>query len=268
MCFHDQNGRARCATGKPGPRHNIRKILISSGFRMPTIRTILRHAVFYFATTIFLALLSFQTYAATNRADIDELPTLKEGDIIFQTNLAPQSIATMLASDTLYTHVGIIHLVPHGQPVVIEVGPVRETPLKGFMARGVGSWVSIRRIKDLSSGDAEKAIAWARQQFGKPYDLFFLNRHDRFYCSQLVEDAFKDGAGISLGKYEKIGELKKSSAMDKVIESRWQMYPLCHGDKSMTYDKCYRIIMAQDIITPASIARDPRMEGVYSNYPF
>ncbi len=226
----------------------------------------LRHALFYFVSALFAALLGFETYAVAHQPDISKLPPLQNGDLVFQTNPNMQSLAVMLASDTLYTHVGIIRMTEKG-PVVVEVGPVRETPLQAFIDRGVGRWISIRRIQDLKPDEAAKALAWAKKQYGKPYDFFFLKGTDRFYCSELVADAYTDGAGISLGKWEKISDLKKSAAMDKVIESRWREYPLCKGDVSMTYDKCYGIIMKQELVTPASLARDPRVHSVWSNYP-
>jgi hypothetical protein len=230
------------------------------------MRAFIRHTLFGLTALLFLVFLGFEAYAVIHKPDVAKLPALNDGDLIFQTNPDTQSLAVMLASDTLLTHVGIIRNTDHGT-VVVEVGPVRETALQAFIDRGVGRWVSIRRIKDLKPDDAANALAWAKKQYGKPYDFFFLKGTDQFYCSELVEDAYHDGAGISLGKWEKIGDLKKSAAMDEIISARWHDYPLCKGDASMTYEKCYQIIMRQELVTPASLARDPQTRSIWSNYP-
>lgn len=233
----------------------------------PCLRIFLRHFVFIIVSALFLLLLGFEAAVAVSEPDVGKLPPLRDGDLVFQTTLDFQSMATMLASNTLYTHVGMIKTRNHGLPVVVEVGPVRETPLQQFIDRGVGQRLTIARIKDVSPGQVSKALAWAKRQYGKPYDLFFMPDTKSFYCSELVADSFKEGAGITLGKYQKVGALTHSAAMDKVIEERWPLYPLCKGDKTMTYDKCYKIIMQQELITPASIADDPRVVPIWSNYP-
>ncbi|MCC7035750.1 MAG: peptidoglycan peptidase [Alphaproteobacteria bacterium] len=191
---------------------------------------------------------------------------IRNGDIILQTILGTQGMAIIAASSSPYTHMGFIK-TGGKEPVVVEaVGPVKETPLTQWISRGVGQRITILRLKGITPEIARKAAATAKKHYGKPYDFYFLPDKKSFYCSELVREAYA-GAGVTLGKLQKVGELTKSSAMDTIIEQRWKYYPPCQGITGITMEKCRRIIMEQELVTPASIARDPQLEPVFSNYP-
>lgn len=191
---------------------------------------------------------------------------IRDGDLVFQTILGTQGYAIMLASDSPYSHMGFVH-VKNGNALVVEaIGPVKETPLAEWVARGVGHRVTVMRIKNLPKDAAQKAYARAKKDFGRPYDFYFYKGDDAVYCSELARLSFS-AAGITLGRMQKVGDLKSSPAMEEVIKERWQNYPLCKDVKDMTFDKCHAIIMEQELVTPASIAADPQVEKVYSNYP-
>lgn len=55
-------------------------------------------------------------------------------------------------------------------------------------------------------------------------------------------------------------------AVQNLFEKRWQKHPLC---KSIVKDakSCWKIVLEQELITPLSIAKDPDMTKIYSNYP-
>lgn len=191
---------------------------------------------------------------------------IKDGDIILQTILGTQGMAIIAASSSPYTHMGFIKTSGKNPVVVEAVGPVKETPLTQWIARGVGQRITILRLKDMTPEMAKKVAAAARKHYGKPYDFYFLPDKKSFYCSELVREAYL-GAGVTLGKPQKVGELTKSAAMDTIIEQRWKYYPPCQGIDGITMEKCRKIIMEQVLVTPASIARDPQLEPVFSNYP-
>jgi len=202
---------------------------------------------------------------ALTRPNPDTL-ALQDGDLVFQTEFDTQGMAVIAASGSPYTHMGIIKLRQGGTVVVEAIGPVTETPLKQWIARGYGRRLAVMRVKNLPPNAAQKVFARAKKEYGKPYDIYFLSNHDAIYCSELVRLSF-EGANITLGKVQKVEELMSSPAMDKLIEQRWQRYPLCKGVKDMTAEKCRGIIMQQELVTPGSIANDPRVELIYSNYP-
>ncbi len=191
---------------------------------------------------------------------------LKDGDIILQTILGTQGVAIIAASSSPYTHMGFIK-TGGGEPVVVEASArVQEKPLSQWISRGMGQRITILRLKGITPEVAKNVATAARKHYGKPYDVYFLPDKKSFYCSELVREAYL-GAGVTLGKLQKVGELTSSSAMDTIIEQRWQYYPPCAAKPGITLEKCRKIIMDQPLVTPASIARDPQLETVFTNYP-
>lgn len=198
----------------------------------------------------------------------DELPPLKTGDIIFQNTVTSASDAIMLASGTLYTHVGIVEIDKAGRPNVIEaVGPVQVVSLNTWKRKGTGNRITIKRIKGLDEADAKQALARARRYLGRPYDHYFYESRDQIYCSELVYAAFKEGAGITVGREETVRDLKiDTDAAQKLIQQRWKSHPLCKAKRAKTFKACYALILDQTLVTPASIARDAQVETIYTSF--
>jgi len=202
-------------------------------------------------------------------ADVESLPPLQTGDIVFQTAGSGQALAIMLASASPFSHVGIVLIDSAGKPVVWEaVGPVKETPLAEWIAQGRGGRLQVMRFaKPLSQEAWQKVFDWIKKQRGKPYDIYFTDDDDRFYCSELVHDALKAALGITLGKPQPVASLNLDNApVRKLIAARWQNYPLCQGGKAQDFKICFEIIKAQNLITPAALAADARLQTVYTNY--
>jgi hypothetical protein len=103
--------------------------------------------------------------------------------------------------------------------------------------------------------------------YGQPYNKFFAFEDKGIYCSELPYLAYKE-AGISIGTLQKIGELHVDNmAVRKLIEQRWRDYPACKTQQ-MDFDECRRHVLDQELVTPRSIAKDPQLKEIYSNYPF
>jgi hypothetical protein len=223
-----------------------------------------------FAAFVFVCLLgvaALYSYLQHNKATVGKLPSLKNGDLVFQTQRSSQDLAIMYATGSLYSHMGIIKIPPDGEPHVIEaVGPVREVTLSRWIRQGIAGQLTIKRIRNLDPAIADKMISQAGKLFGKPYDIFFTFGDDKIYCSELIYDLLK-GTGISLGKVQKVSELNMGNfAVEKLIEKRWQSYPPCKNLPNKNLEECKKVIMNQTLITPKSIAEDPKLETIYSNY--
>ena len=52
--------------------------------------------------------------------------------------------------------------------------------------------VAILRIKKLPKREVSKAIKFAKNQIGKPYDFSFSSHDKRFYCSELVAACYEN----------------------------------------------------------------------------
>lgn len=228
----------------------------------------LRRAIFVCVGVFLLISILVQASFFITRPDLRKMPTLKDGDIVFQTSDSNQSLAIILASKSLYSHVGLVRFDANKSPIVIEAAHiVKETPLHEWMARGIGQRVLIKRIPDLTERQLQGALSWAKRQEGKPYDFYFLPSYDAFYCSELTQGAFEEGSSITLGKMEVIGNLHLDSRpVRALIEKRWKNYPPCRDTKISDFDSCLDVIKKQTLITPASIAADARLNTVYSNY--
>lgn len=209
-----------------------------------------------------LAILNFTTASAK------DLPPLKTGDIIFQTSQSSQSLAILMASGSAYSHMGIIEIDENNQAFVEEAtGPVKSTPLDQWIKHGTGNRITIKRMNDLQPEKATAVLKAAHTYDGLPYDIFFLSTKDAIYCSELVQLAFKEGAGIDLGKFEKVKSLNFDNfAARKLIQKRWRKDPLCQPAENETFESCFNKILEQDLITPASISADSKLQTVYSNY--
>lgn len=199
------------------------------------------------------------------RVTAQDLPPLRNGDLVFQESGNSQSKAIALASRSLYTHTGMIEIGADGRPQVIEAGSqVRTTPLEDWIKRGTAGRITIKRVQALSEEDAKKAVAAAHT-----YDFYFHDDKETIYCSELVHRAFAEGPGFAIGKVEHVRDLNiDNAAVRSIIEARWQRHPLCANKAANDFDSCYKIILDQTLVTPAAIARDPKLDLVFSNFSF
>ena len=198
------------------------------------------------------------------QARADNLPRLRQGDLVFQHSMSPQSEAIRLASGSTYTHMGIVSLAPAG-PVVIEAADVvRQTPLKAFLARGTKGRFAVYRVRGIDEAKADAAVAAARGYLGRPYDLYFRLDPGAIYCSELPYDAFRS-VGISLGRVERFGNLSvRAPAVKALFARRWASHPDCQGT-AHDAAACWALIQDQGIVTPVSIARDSQVERIGGN---
>jgi len=197
-----------------------------------------------------------------------DLPALKDGDIVFQISGSGQNLAIMAASRSMYSHAGLIEIGAGGQVFVVEaVGPVQTVPLADWIEKGEGGRITVKRMTGLTAAEAKAVLQAAHAYDGKPYDMFFLPGSDAIYCSELVYDAFRDGPNISIGEMQKVRDLAFDNfASRRLIEKRWKKHPLCQKPETANFEACYNVILNQSLVTPASIARDQKLELVFSNF--
>jgi hypothetical protein len=198
----------------------------------------------------------------------ENLPELKRGDVIFQNSRSAQSLAILLATDSPFTHVGILDFDDIGSPVVLEaVKTTRETPLEDWVRQGEGGDVAIYRLEGLSDAQALAVTKAARNHFGKGYDPYFFQSEDALYRSELVHLAFLDGMGVALGREQLLGELNlNSAAVRGLIEDRWQSHPACNDGQAQDAEECLALIRDAPLVTPQAVAEDGRLSLVYTSF--
>ncbi|MBM3441758.1 MAG: YiiX family permuted papain-like enzyme [Bacteroidetes bacterium] len=184
-------------------------------------------------------------------ADNDEI---KNGDLIFQTSLSGQSKAIQLATNSKYSHCGIIYS-DNGQFYVFEaIQPVKTTPLDKWIARGKDGHFVIKRLKNADQVLTAKILQKMKKEGekfkGKNYDLAFEWSDDKIYCSELIWKIYQRSTGIEIGKLEKL------SNFDLTNEAVKQKMKERYGDKIPT---------EEIVISPAAIFDSELLTTVKEN---
>jgi hypothetical protein len=165
--------------------------------------------------------------ACANTPRLEE--RLRDGDIIFHESRSSQSRAIQLATKSRYSHMGILYRNGGRWFVYEAVQPVKLTPLQNWIARGKSEHFVVKRLKSPLSPAALKRMRAAGERFrGKSYDLYFEWDDSRIYCSELVWKIYKQGAGVEVGKLQKLREfdLSHAAVCAKMRERYGQRIPM------------------------------------------
>ncbi|MEW5422371.1 YiiX/YebB-like N1pC/P60 family cysteine hydrolase [Amorphus sp. 3PC139-8] len=207
---------------------------------------------------------------ATGAQATDIWDGFREGDIIFQA--AGQGLTEPPAGEeeNPYTHVGIVRQTGGG-PYVIDATPedgVFEVPIDDFVRRGAGNRYIVYRLAGVE-GAAEisaRAIEIAFEKYYLlPFDPFYRRDRSAFYDSELVQTAFAE-AGAELGAVATVRELGiETPGSGSPVFDDWQAHPDCAAAE-LEAEACWTLIRNQRVLTPASLASDPKLSRVYSNF--
>ena len=144
---------------------------------------------------------------------------IQSGDIIFQTSKSRQSKAIQLATNSKYSHMGIIYENDEKFFVYEAVQPVKMTPLIEWINRGENGHYVIKRLENSDQILTKSIVAKMKQigeQFkGKPYDIYFEWSDDKIYCSELVWKIFKQAVDIEIGQLEQLADFDLSNDIVK-----------------------------------------------------
>lgn len=151
---------------------------------------------------------------------------IQNGDLIFQTSLSGQSKAIQLATNSKYSHCGIIFKEGQEFYVFEAVQPVKQTPLDEWIARGKGGKYVIKRLKNADKVLTPSVLSKMKQIGegfnGKNYDLTFEWSDDKIYCSELIWKIYQRATGIEIGKLEKLSDFDLSNqAVKEKMKERY-----------------------------------------------
>ena len=157
---------------------------------------------------------------------------LQNGDIIFQSSKSSQSKAIQLATNSKYSHMGIIYEID-GQYYVYEaVQPVKLTKLNDWIKRGENSHYVVKRLKDsdnvMTHEKLKKMKDFGEKFKGKNYDIYFEWSDDKIYCSELVWKIYKEVLDIEIGDLQELREFDLSNDIvkSKMMERYGEKIPL------------------------------------------
>lgn len=145
---------------------------------------------------------------------------IQNGDIVFQSfGDDPLSHVIMESTHSPYAHCGIVVEKEKGMVVLEARAPVKETPLKAWIARGKGRKYAVYRVKQPLQKDVPAFVRAAYRYKGRPYDIQYKMDDDFIYCSELVYKAWRDATGGKMGRLCKLGELdwKPHEAIIRVL---------------------------------------------------
>lgn len=185
---------------------------------------------------------------------LSENDKIKNGDLIFQTSLSRQSNAIQLATNSKYSHCGIVYSEKGKFYVFEAIQPVKKTPHDEWIARGKDGHYVIKRLKNADQVLTAEAIHKMKQEGekfkGKNYDSTFEWSDEKIYCSELIWKIFKRSTGIEIGELEKLGDFDLTSeAVKTKLKQRY-------GNN---------IPMNEIVISPAAIFNSELLMTVTSN---
>lgn len=121
--------------------------------------------------------------------------TLKSGDLLFQSmNCGPLCEAINEVTSGYqgrdFSHLGLVYLKNDSIYVIEAAGTeVKITPFETFKTYTTEK-MYVGRLKRKYRALIPEAIAFALQQIGVPYDEEYVYNNGKYYCSELLYDAF------------------------------------------------------------------------------
>jgi hypothetical protein len=135
--------------------------------------------------------------------------TYQDGDLIFQHSSSTQSTAVQLATNSYYSHCGII-FYRNGQAYVFEaIEPVGIRTLEDWIASGEKQHYAVYRLKEktLTAAELQQMSTYLKAQLDKHYDIGFNWSDKEMYCSELVYKTYQN-IGITLCPTQVLGTFR------------------------------------------------------------
>ena len=183
------------------------------------------------------------------------LDKIHDGDIIFQTSQSRQCEAVRIATNSKFSHCGLIYEIDGEKYVYEAVQPVKITPLADWISHGEEESYVVKRLKNASKILTPETLAkmksYGKQFNNKDYDLYFEWSDAKIYCSELVWKIYKNGADVELCKLESLKSFNLSNPKVKAILTER------YGNK---------IPLDEQVVAPSQIEGSPLLTTVLDTY--
>lgn len=183
------------------------------------------------------------------------LDKIHEGDMIFQTSQSKQCEAVRIATNSKFSHCGIVFM-EKGQKYVLEaVQPVKYTPLETWIRHGKENHFVVTRVKNaskiLNTQTLKKMKSYGNSLSNKDYDLYFEWSDDKIYCSELIWKIYKNGAGIELCPLQRLKDFNlKDKRVQAILAERY-------GNK---------IPLEENVIAPSNLEQSKIVTTIIDTY--
>ncbi|WP_395053631.1 YiiX family permuted papain-like enzyme [Flavobacterium sp.] len=180
--------------------------------------------------------------------------SFNDGDIIFQSSQSEQCEAVRIATNSKFSHCGII-FNENGKSYVYEaIQPVKKTLLSDWITHGLDNKYVVARLKDttlLNANNVAKMKEYGKKEFNKEYDIYFEWSNEKIYCSEYVWKIYKNGANIELCNLEKLKSFNLDNPQVKaILKQRYgNNFPL-----------------NEDVVAPSQLADSEKVTIIYTNY--
>jgi len=226
-------------------------------------RTALKKTKYIFAIVTFLMSFGCALFIANSMfgnilfgsRPVSILDKIKEGDMIFQTSESKQCEAIRIATNSKFSHCGII-FIKDGKKYVFEaVQPVKYTPIETWITHGKGNHFVVTRLKNeakiLNQQTLKKMKNYAKGLNNKDYDLYFEWSDDKIYCSELIWKIYKNGGGIELCPLQKLKDFNlKDGRVQAILAKRY-------GNK---------IPFEEKVVAPSNLEQSKIVSIIIDNY--
>lgn len=209
---------------------------------------------FCLAMTIVFAILSLNKLPEIKKGKSIQ-QTFMDGDVIFQTSQSEQCEAVRIATNSKFSHCGII-FIEKGKTYVYEaVQPVKMTLLSDWITHGEDSKYVVKRLENadkiLSKEVVAKMKSYGTTFNNKDYDVYFEWSDEKIYCSELVWKIYKEGANIELCNLQKLKEFNLDHPKVKyILNERY--------GKDIPYE--------ESVVAPSQIVDSKKLITVFDNY--
>ena len=199
---------------------------------------------------LFVLVFAGKKYVFDNKTKLE----YQNGDMILQTNTSGQGLAIQLATNSKYTHIGVLFKENNEWMVYEAVQPVQKVTLSEFILRGENSQYTILRLKNDSlvklDHVTQKMKNYLLKQINKDYDWVFNWSEEEMYCSELVYKAYLN-AGIKISDTKLLKDYKLS-------------HPIVQAQLKERYGN--NIPLNDTMVAPSDIANGNRLKVVFDNY--
>ena len=199
---------------------------------------------------LFVLVFAGKKYVLGNNTKLE----YQNGDMILQTNTSGQGLAIQLATNSKYTHIGVLFKENNEWMVYEAVQPVQKVTLSEFILRGENSQYTILRLKNDSlvklDHVTQKMKNYLLKQIDKDYDWVFNWSEEEMYCSELVYKAYLN-AGIKISDTKLLKDYKLS-------------HPIVQAQLKERYGN--NIPLNDTMVAPSDIANGNRLKVVFDNY--
>lgn len=180
---------------------------------------------------------------------------IQDADIIFQTSESSQAEAIQIATNSKFSHCGIIYKINGNLFVFEAVQPVKLTRLEEWIQHGKDQKFVVKRLKNadtvLNPATLQKMKDYSQKFMGKEYDAYFDWSDQKIYCSELIWKIYKNGGNIELSKLKQLKDFNlNDQRVKKILKERY-------GNT---------IPLEEKVVSPSDLVDSDLLKTIIDNY--